>query len=64
MRENLDETGFPVAGMTMRVRALRDALQTVFRLDEKRSAMFEGTAGIPGHDRRRYSDVLTSVQRI
>ena len=31
---NLDETGFPVAGRTMRVHALRDALQTVFRLDE------------------------------
>ena len=45
--KNLDETGFPVAGRTMRVHVLRDALQTVFRLDEKRSAMFEGLTGIP-----------------
>ena len=46
VRENLDETGFPVAGRTMRVHALRDALQTVFRLDEKRSTMFDGLTGI------------------
>ena len=45
--KNLGETGFPVRGRTMRVHVFRDALQTVFRLDEKRSAMFEGTAGIP-----------------
>ena len=51
VRENLCETGFPVAGRTMWVHVLRDALQTVFRLDEKRSAMFEGLTGILVHDR-------------
>ena len=49
--KNLDETGFPVAGRTMWVHVLCDALQTVFRLDEKRSAMFEGLTGILVHDR-------------
>ena len=44
--KNLDETGFPVAGRILRVHVLRDAFQTVFRLDEKRSAMFEGLTGI------------------
>ena len=51
MRENLDETGFPVAGRTMRVRAFRDGSRTAFRLDEKRPAMFEGPAGILAPDR-------------
>ena len=49
--KNLDETGFPVAGRTMWVHVLCDALQTIFRLDEKRSAMFEGPAGILAPDR-------------
>ena len=49
--KNLDETGFPVAGRTMWVHVLCDALQTIFRLDEKRSAMFEGLTGILVHDR-------------
>ena len=52
MRENFGETDFPVAGGTMQVHVLRDGSRTVFRLDEKRSAMFEGPAGILVHDRR------------
>ena len=61
--KNLDETGFPVAGRTMWVHVLCDALQTVFRLDEKRSAMFEGLTGIPVHDRWRSHFLIFAVVR-
>ena len=65
MRENLDETGFPVAGGTMRVHALRDGSRTAFWLDEKRTAMVEGPAGIPAHDRRgyRFPFLMSSTRR-
>ena len=59
--KNLDETGFPVAGRTMWVHVLCDALQTVFRLDEKRSAMFEGLTGILVHDRWGYCFLIPDV---
>ena len=59
--KNLDETGFPVAGRTMWVHVLCDALQTIFRLDEKRSAMFEGLTGILVHDRWGYCFLIPDV---